>query len=256
MKQMVSSALIAGFVAGLLGALLQYLLVQPDIIMAERYESGELVHFAGVVAAEAGHDHSTHDHGTAETTTEHDHGTAETTEAHDHGEATEVSAFQRQGLTVLFAILTYCGYGLVLMGLINLAHQIGIKIGLAQGVLWGLAGFMSFQLMPALGLPPELPGMPAADFEARQLWWAVTAIFTGIGLWFLCYGTAVWQRVVGAGLLAAPHVWGAPKVEAFGGIVPPELSAAFAAHSLGAGMITWMVLGGLLITLWRTDPAK
>ena len=240
MKHMLSSALIAGFVAGLLGALLQYVLVQPDIVLAERYETGALVHFAGVVGGEAAHDHSTHDHGTAETT----------------DDRAAVSAFQRQGLTVLFAILTYCGYGLVLMGVINLAHQIGIKIGLAQGVLWGLAGFMAFQLMPALGLPPELPGMPAADLDARQLWWAVTAICTGLGLWFLCYGTALWQRVVGAGLLTAPHVWGAPEVASFAGIIPPELAASFAAHSLGVGMITWMVLGGLLVTLWRAEPTK
>ena len=237
MKHMLTSALFAGFVAGLLGALLQFLLVQPDIILAERYESGELVHFAGVASDAAEHDHSTHDHGTAEA----------------NADGAGVSAFQRQGLTALFAILTYGGYGLVLMGIINLAEQIGIRIGLAQGVLWGLAGFLSFQLMPALGLPPELPGMPAADLDARQIWWTATAISTGIGLWFLCYGTALWQRVAGAGLLAAPHVWGAPEITTFAGIVPPELAASYAAHSLGAGMLTWMVLGGLLVTFWHSE---
>jgi cobalt transporter subunit CbtA len=241
MKNMVSSALFAGFVAGLLCALLQYLLVQPDIVLAERYEAGELTHFAGVTA-EAGHDHSTHDHST------HDHGTAD-------ADADSLS-LQRQGLTVLFAVLTYCGYGLILIAAINLASQIGIKIGLAQGVLWGLAGFLSFQMMPALGLPPELPGMPAAGLADRQIWWALTAIATGIGLWFLCYGSALWQRAVGAGVLAAPHVWGAPKVAAFAGIVPPELAASFAAHSLGVGLITWMVLGGALVTFWRPDSAR
>ena len=248
MKHMLTSAMFAGFVAGLLGALLQFLLVQPDISLAERYESGELVHFSGVVTGEAGHDHSTHDHGTAEA--------AADDAAQDNGGAAKITALLRQGLTVLFAILTYCGYGLVLMGVINLAEQTGIRIGLAQGMLWGLAGFMSFQLMPALGLPPELPGMPSADLAARQVWWTATALSTGVGLWFLCYGSAFWQRAVGAGLLAAPHVWGAPEVADFGGIVPPELAASFVAHSLGAGLITWMVQGGLLVTLWHSEPAK
>ena len=142
------------------------------------------------------------------------------------------------------------------MGILNLARQIGIKVGLAQGVLWGLAGFLAFQMMPALGLPPELPGMPAADLTDRQIWWAVTAVSTGIGLWFIAYGSVNWQRILGAGVLAAPQIWGAPKVADFAGIVPPELAASFAAHSLGVGLITWLVLGGLLVTLWHSDPAR
>ena len=52
MKHMLSSALVAGFAAGLLCALLQFLLVQPKILLAEGYESGELVHFQGIASAE------------------------------------------------------------------------------------------------------------------------------------------------------------------------------------------------------------
>jgi len=242
MKHMLSSALFAGFVAGLLCALLQYLLVEPDILLAERYESGELVHFQGL--GEHHHD---------ATSTE---APAEATEHTHHHEASEASPAQRHALTVLFAVLTYCGYGLVLLGGIQLAEQSGITIGRAQALLWGLAGFMAFQMMPALGLAPELPGTPAADLTDRQIWWAATAIATIIGLWFMAYGTAVWQRIAGAGVLAAPHIWGAPEAPDFGGIVPPELSAAFAAHSLGVGMVTWMALGALVVFFWHSDPAK
>ena len=52
MKHMLSSALVAGFAAGLLCALLQFLLVQPKIVLAERYEAGELVHFQGLASPE------------------------------------------------------------------------------------------------------------------------------------------------------------------------------------------------------------
>jgi cobalt transporter subunit CbtA len=256
MKHMLSSALFAGFAAGLLCALLQYLLVQPDIVLAERYESGELTHFSA--APEAGHSHDTSaaEPTNAQTTNAQTTQAEAGAEAHDHEQAAEPTPLMRNALTVLFAILTFCGYGLVLIGGINLAEQVGIRIGLAQGILWGLAGFLSFQMMPALGLSPELPGMAAADLSARQSWWAATAVATGAGLWFLCYGSAFWQRVVGAGVLAAPHIWGAPQVAEFAGIVPPELAASFAAHSLGVGLITWAVLGGLLVTIWHSETAR
>ena len=42
-KTLLSSGLIAGAVAGLVMALLQFWLIQPLIVQAERYETGELV---------------------------------------------------------------------------------------------------------------------------------------------------------------------------------------------------------------------
>lgn len=254
MKHMLSSALVAGFAAGLLCALLQFLLVQPKILLAERYEAGELVHFQGIASAEdraAGHDHAAHDMDMTAAEAGHDHEEA----GHTHGAGAEPGA-NRQALTVLFAVLTYCGYALALVAGMNLADQVGIKLGLSQGILWGLAGFMAFQMMPALGLQPDLPGTPTSDLGARQIWWAATAAATVVGLWFAAYGTELWQRAAGVVILAAPQIWGAPDLASFGGIAPPELAASFTARSLAVGMITWATLGGLVVTLWRSDPAK
>jgi cobalt transporter subunit CbtA len=243
---MLSSALFAGFAAGLLCALLQYLLVEPDILLAERYESGELVHFQGVPTAS--------EHADAVAKSMPGMEMAAEPADHDHGEAE--SSTYRHALTVLFAVLTYCGYGLVLTAGLQLAEQIGVKLGLAQGILWGLAGFMAFQMMPALGLQPDLPGTPAADLQARQVWWAMTAAATVVGLWLAAYGNAIWQRVAGVVILATPHVWGSPSLTEFAGIAPPELASAFAARTLGVGMITWMALGGLAVTFWQSEPAR
>jgi cobalt transporter subunit CbtA len=145
---------------------------------------------------------------------------------------------------------------LVLIAGIQLAEGMGLTLGPAQGLLWGLAGFLAFQLMPALGLEPELPGTPAADLNARQIWWVATAVCTVIGLWFTAYGTALWQRALGIVVLVAPHVWGAPELEGFGGVVPPELASSFAARSLAVGLVTWAVLGGLTLKFWQQEPAK
>jgi cobalt transporter subunit CbtA len=246
MKHMLSSALVAGFAAGLLCALLQFLLVQPKILLAERYEAGELVHFQGIASPE--------DRAAAMAQAMPDMDMTAEGSAHHHDEGAEGGA-HRQALTVLFAVLTYCGYGLVLIAAMNLAEQVGIKLGLSQGILWGLAGFLAFQMMPALGLQPDLPGTPSADLTARQIWWAATAAATAVGLWFAAYGQGLWQRAAGLVILVAPHIWGAPELASFGGVVPPELASSFAARSLAVGMVTWAVLGGLIVTLWHSDPA-
>lgn len=251
MKHMLSSALFAGFAAGLIFALLQYLLVEPKILLAERYESRELVHFQGVAAESSSSSTPGMEMPADNAGHEHDAGAAD----HDHAGAAP-SVATRQALTVFFSALIYCGYGLVMMAAIQLAEQFGVKFGLAQGLLWGLAGFACFQLMPALGLEPELPGTPAADLTARQLWWGGTAICTALGLWLMAYGAGLWRRALGVAVISIPHIWGAPELAAFGGVVPPELASSFAARSLGVGMITWATLGGLLVTFWHHDPAK
>lgn len=231
MKHMLSSALFAGIAAGLLCAVLQYFLVEPKILLAERYESRELVHFQGVAA---------------EISSSALGGMAMP--------AQEPVDPWRRYQTVVFAIVTYSGYGLVMMGGIQIAETFGIKLEPRQGLLLGLAGFLAFQLMPALGLAPELPGTPSADLDARQFWWAGTAICTLVGLGFTAYGTALWQLALGVGLLAGPHIWGAPGLPTFGGVVPPELAASFAARSLAVGLFTWLTLGGLLVRFWTAKP--
>jgi cobalt transporter subunit CbtA len=252
MKHILSSGLVAGLAAGLLCALLQYLLVEPKILLAEGYESGELVHFQGVAGGSAaGH---SHDAATAEAGQGAQTATAEP--GHNHavpGEA--MSPGKRHALTVLFAVLTYAGYGLVLAGGMMAAETRGLKIGKPEAILWGLAGFLAFQLMPALGLQPDLPGTPASDLTARQVWWAATAIATIVGLGLLTFGTGLTFKLVGVAIAALPHLVGAPELDSFGGVAPPELAAAFAARTLGVGLLTWLALGLAVESLWHSERA-
>ncbi len=259
MKHLLSSGLVAGLAAGLLCALLQYLLVEPQILLAERYESGEITHFQGVAgSAASSDDHAPmamrDDAGQGDAGQGSDASAAES--APTHGAAAEVtSPAGRQALTVLFAVLTYAGFGLVLAGGMMAAESRGRRICKPEAILWGLAGFMAFQMMPALGLAPELPGTPAADLNARQIWWAATAIATIVGLGLLAYGRNMTHRLVGVASAAVPHLVGAPELDSFGGIVPPELAATFAARSLGVGLITWAVLGLAVEGLWHSRRA-
>jgi cobalt transporter subunit CbtA len=247
-KQMVTSAVIAGFAAGLLAALLHFAFVQKLILLGEEYESGALVHFGGS-GTRMSHDHATpqpeapaQPEAMAEAG---DHGA----DGHHH-EATDEEPATRNLLTSLFFGVIYVAYALLLVAGFNLATSLGKTIDLRIGLLWGLAGYAAFQLAPALGLPPELPGTMAADLHARQIWWLGTALATGGGLALFAYGRGAVAIVAGLVLLAAPHVIGAPELDGYFGVAPPEVASIFAARTLGIGLIVWAFLGGLAGHLW------
>ena len=227
-RHLVTSGLLAGFFAACLATLLQFGLLERNILLAERYESGALTHFAGV-AADTGHDH----------------GEA----GHDH--PTDAPPFwARQAKTLLAMIITYCGYGLMMVAGLSLVRHFGRTVGPAQGLLWGVAGFAAFSLAPAMGLAPALPGMAGADLATAQVWWLSCAGATVAGLAVLAYGTGP-VRVAGLILLAIPHIIGAPHPAEFTGILPPEMTAQHAARSLGVGLLVWVTLGSL--SRWLLD---
>lgn len=142
--------------------------------------------------------------------------------------------------TLMFNILTGAAFGLILAALLTLR---GRSVGLRQGVIWGAGGFVVFALAPAFGLPPELPGMAAAELEARQLWWLLTAGATAGGIGLLGFAANWPARLGGAALILLPHLVGAPHAESLGGAVPPELAARFVAVSLAGNALFWVVLG-------------
>ncbi len=232
-KTLLSSGLVSGAVAGLVMALLQLWLIQPLIIQAERYETGELVL-------------KLTDESPSETTVIAAEEPAALGNAHpDMGEGNELD-WSRNLQTALFLVLIWCGFGL----LASAAASALSAVDRTEHVAWpgiALTGFAAFCLAPALGLPPELPGMQAADLEARQIWWISTAIATCAGVGFI----VVWRK--SQALIAAlviglsPHVVGAPVMEEhLAAVVPPELSALFSARVIGTNLVGWIVLGMIL----------
>ena len=231
-QRLLSGALIAGIGAGLVAALLHFVFVQDLILLGERYEMGEIVHFGEGMAhghAAEGGNHDAHDH------------------AHAPGEA---STLMRNALTVGFTVALYAAYAMLLVAGFAVAAQFGLHVTAVQGTLWGLAGFAAFQLSPAMGLAPELPGTMAADIGARQVWWWGTLAATGIAAAMLGYGRSVVFAAIGAALLLAPHLIGAPVLDGFSSPAPAELGALFAARVLGVGLAAWLVLGWLAGWLW------
>lgn len=252
-KRIFACALIAGVLAGLVAAVLQQAVTVPLVVAAEALEGG------GAPAGHGGgHDHGSHDHGT------HDHGSDTHGAAapaqsghggHDHGDGwMPQDGVERIFYTSLMTVLIGLGYAFALVALIAFS---GRRMTARRGVLWGAAGFVTTALAPGLGLPPELPGMLAAEVQARQIWWFLTVVLTGLGLWFIFLSDR--QVLMGAGiiLLIIPHVIGAPHPHHAGGSdVSPELAAQFATASLAMAAVFWCVLGAIAGSIWhRMDHA-
>jgi cobalt transporter subunit CbtA len=228
-----SSAVLAGIATGLIAAALQLFFVVPVIQEAELYETGALVHFGGAS------DHTDHVHD----------------DAHDHSAATDEdeSGFRRHALTFLATVTVYTGYAFVLVAGFGLASRWGHTVSARSGLIWGLAGFLAAHLLPAAGLPPELPGSSAAGLEARQIWWLFAVVTSTAGLAAIGFGRnwIVWGA--GAALLLLPHLVGAPHPHGLSGVSPPELAAQFAGRALAVGAAAWSILGLTAGYFWNRE---
>jgi len=205
------AALLAGIAAGFLMGAIQHVRITPLILEAEKYE-----HAGG------------HDHGA---------GATETT----HAEAwVPQDGLERTLYTTLASIVAGAGFAALLAGVSVL---LGVPVTARNGILWGLAGFLAVSLAPAAGLPPELPGMPAADLLTRQIWWVATIVATAVGIGLFSLRDEAWAKIAAIVLIALPHLIGAPEPVSQESGVPPTLSAAFAANSLAAAAIFWCAIG-------------
>jgi cobalt transporter subunit CbtA len=228
-RQIVWAALLAGVITGALMTFVQLVTTAPLIAQAEVYERR---------ASQAQEEH---------------HGDAQ---AHGHDADWEPEdGFERTAYTGLATILTAFGYALLLGAALSLTRTAGLRAGLA----FGAAGFLVFQLAPALGLPPEPPGVPMAELLPRQLWWLGTVIATALALasWYFArtHSKRVWIPV-GVVLIILPHVIGAPHAPAEVSAVPEELVRRFSVLALVTGAMFWLTLGALMGYLYRNRTVR
>lgn len=214
--RVVLAALLAGIAAGLIMGVIQHVRLTPLILAAERFEAQPPV--------------ATHDHGEGH---DHDHD-------HDHGGWHPADGWQRSLATTITAAMTGAAFAAVLAGISLIA---GIPITRGNGLVWGLCGFLAVTLAPAMGLPPELPGMVAGDLGVRQWWWAATVALTAAGIFLIASRREAWAVVLALVLIAIPHVVGAPNAIHTESNVPAELAARFAANAIAANAVFWLLIG-------------
>lgn len=210
-RRIAISALFAGGAAGGIAGALQLVFLQPILLHAELYESGQLVHFGGSAV----------------------------------GAAQDVFGIDimRDGLSIIFSMAVYIGYAFLLAAAIALAEELGHSVSVRQGLLWGLSGFIATQLAPGFSLAPEVPGVAAAEIVDRQIWWFLTVTPAVVAMWLNGFSNSWRMWSVAIFLLAAPHLIGAPQPESFAGSVPTELGSLFVVRALGVGLVAWLFTG-------------
>ncbi|SIT59686.1 Cobalt transporter subunit CbtA [Mesorhizobium prunaredense] len=230
-RNVVFIAAIAGLVAGVVLACMQAYATVPLILKAEVYEQ-----------AGGGH---THDHGLAPAATDSNAMSsampAEAATAEEEGWA-PADGFERFAFNVVANVVTGIGFALILVAASEFAGGIG---NWRQGLFWGFAGFAVFTLAPNLGLPPELPAMPAADLAQRQIWWTATVVATAAGLGLLAFRKSLPLAVIAVGLIVAPHIVGAPQPDSFESPIPDGLHHQFVVAVTLTNLVFWLVLGAV-----------
>ena len=224
-RNAVFTAAVAGLLAGLIPAALQTYATVPLILQAEAFENAS---------------EPAHDHGAASTE-------AAPAEAapHDHDEEAWAPAdgFERFAYSLAVNVVSGIGFALLLVAASELAGGIS---NWRKGVIWGLAGFAVFTLAPGLGLPPELPAMPAADLFARQVWWVGTVAATAAGLALIAFRGSAPLSILGVALIVLPHIIGAPQPETHESPVPDGLHHQFVVAVTVTNLIFWVALGGIV----------
>jgi cobalt transporter subunit CbtA len=198
--------LISGALAGLVSFCVQHFTVIPLIEVAEKYETAAQTAMG----------------------------------THEDEGWQPANGWQRTSFTAVATMLSGIGYAAVLFGVLSFT---GTTLTLKRGLLMGAAAFACFGLAPALGLPPQPPGVPVADLQARQLWWIGTAVATAAGLWLLFGSRPSWLfRILGVICISVPHLIGAPAAPP-NHIVPMPIVHRFEVTSLVTTCIFWLILG-------------
>ncbi len=219
LQRLLLSGILAGLIVGALVTMIHLTMVTPIIREAETFE-------AKVEAKPAPHHHES------------------ATPAHIHGEAAWApeDGFERSLYTFAADLVMTVGFGLLLAAAFTIA---GRNLTVRAGLMWGLAGYACVSFLPALGLPPELPGSAAADLGARQAWWIGAIIASVTGLALAVFNPAPWVRLAGIAIMILPHLIGAPHVPTGeAGAVPPELAAHFVMVTMFMNATMWIALGG------------
>lgn len=237
-------AVFVGLLAGSLLTAIQHWQVLPIIAAAEVFEQAAEGNEAAASATHVHADGHAHAH------------------VQDAAPWEPADGMERHLWTLASNIATAIGLALLVLPLMAVwdARHGAPRASWRNGLLWGVAGYLSFFVVPGLGLPPEIPGAAAAALHDRQFWWLLAVVASALA--FAVVGLSRHPaRWLALGLLAVPFAVGAPDVgsDPFAGFAPEvvvqmhRLAHEFVvAAGLAMGMY-WLALGaaaGFAVRCW------
>jgi cobalt transporter subunit CbtA len=250
-KTIVFSAFGAALAICLVVTALQFATTEPLILHAEQFEGAAPAHDHGPAASMPGAEVMPAVATGADARLFHIHdGTVVAGEEEEWGPA---DGLERSLYTALANLVIGFSISLMLLSVMVLK---GDPIHARTGLLWGVAGFAAVSLLPALGLPPELPGTPAADITDRQLWWLATAAASAAGIGLMVFGRNWGVLAAGLVLVVAPHVIGAPQPPSHDVSYPGALAGEFVVASLVASALLWSLAGLVSGALYQRFSAS
>jgi cobalt transporter subunit CbtA len=237
--KIILSTLVAGLLAGLIMAGIQYLRLTPLIQIAESYESPE-----------------------TEAIAEANKPCVETMPGmkmcNDNGRPSwkPAEGWQRTISTTTASLMTGAGFAILMLGMSMLTN---ITITKQNGLIWGICGFCAVSLAPAIGLPPQLPGMPTIDLHSRQIWWIATILLTGAATYIWVKARNGWWQLAAIIIAIAPQVFAPIAPAKTESNLPTSLAAEFVSSSLAANLIMWLAIGffvSLALDKYQKDIAE
>lgn len=191
------------------------------------------------------------------------HGSAAGGNSHGHEAWKPADGFERSAWTWVASVLLQFGLALGLLVAIAFSsqRQSAAAAPMRTSLILAAAGFFCLFAWPALGLPPEIPGMDAARLGSRQVWWALGAGCAGSAVASAVLLRASWRWALAVALLAVPFVVGAPHIasdpfasfDASTATQLRQLADRFVWVTVGTSLIQWILLGltcGVLAQRW------
>ena len=139
------------------------------------------------------------------------------------------------------------GFSLLLAGAIVFNNS---PITARTGLLWGIGGFFSCMLAPALSLPPMPPGSAStAGHEMRQILWIFIALGTSAGLMVAASRQLDSRRWIGLAFaicLPLLALFALPSSQSSSYNIPPVTMMNYRLGVMGSALFFWLLLGASL----------